>query len=239
VRPEDELDTVGDDALFAARSLSSDARVVVGPTRQAGVDFASHLGASVIVADGLLQTKPVRLTQAILVLDAGAPWGAGACPPAGDLRAQPERLLAAADRVALVATASEEPSNPFPVSYVVRNTVTGARDPSGGFATVEMLRGVRVGLILAVARPSRIVRALAAEAIFPVATRLFGDHARIDPTTFARLPPVDAWLTTGRCMTKLGAPIRGAPVLALEHALAVGPLTDAIASCLNRAPRLW
>ncbi|NUQ77461.1 MAG: tetraacyldisaccharide 4'-kinase, partial [Polyangiaceae bacterium] len=94
---------VGDDALASARLLHpQNVPVIVGPSRHAALDLALALGASVAVVDGLLQASPAPLTDAILVLDALAPWGSEKCPPLGDLRAPKEALLLAADHVAVV-----------------------------------------------------------------------------------------------------------------------------------------
>src|SRR6185312_4199002 len=92
---------VGDDALACARLLSgTGVEVIVAPRRQEALDLAASRGHRTLVADALLQTAPRRLALGVLVVDALALWGSGACPPAGDLRAPREDLLAAADVIA-------------------------------------------------------------------------------------------------------------------------------------------
>jgi tetraacyldisaccharide 4'-kinase len=102
VTPGDRRAEVGDDALFAAQKLSrTGVSVVVGPSRQAAVDFAAQT-AGILVVDGLLQTRPERLARSILLVDGERGWGNGHCPPGGDLRAAPATLVAATDAIAVV-----------------------------------------------------------------------------------------------------------------------------------------
>lgn len=233
VHPGDAVSAVGDDALAAARALGEAAVVVVGPSRQAAVDHAAALGHRVIVVDGLLQTAPERLARAILVLDALAPWGAGACPPLGDLRAPPASLLLAADLIAALQPDGTAPDPALPAGAVpVPSRITGAISRTGETLPLEALRRLRSGLLLAVARPDRIVAALAREGVRPEITLLLGDHVTPSARILARagLARVDAWLTTARCATRLPAEIGGAPVLALEHRLEVGELVRRLAT---------
>src|SRR5206468_557777 len=99
VRAADDVRAVGDDAAWVARDLDPcDVPVYVGPRAHA-VALAARERRHVVV-DGLLQASPRRLFASLLAVDADSPWGAGACPPAGDLRAPVATLLAAADAVA-------------------------------------------------------------------------------------------------------------------------------------------
>jgi tetraacyldisaccharide 4'-kinase len=54
------------------------------------------------------------------------------------------------------------------------------------------------------------------------------DHTMPSPGDYARAArfEVDAWLTRARCAVKLPTMIGDAPVLALEHRVAVAPLID-------------
>ncbi len=73
---DDDVATVGDEALVAARALAGRASVVVAPSRQAALELAAER-ADVVVLDGVLQThtaprhalSPRRSTP----ID---PWGA-------------------------------------------------------------------------------------------------------------------------------------------------------------------
>jgi tetraacyldisaccharide 4'-kinase len=229
VHPRDEVAACGDDAIAAARTLAStNAAVIVAPTRQRAVDHAAALGHRVLVADNLLQAAPRRLHAAILTLDATAPWGAGACPPAGDLRAPVRALLAAADHVAAILP---EGTTLSPVlaalgAIPIPSRIDGALAPDGAHLPLSALASLRVGLFLTVARPSRIVAALAALDLEPVTTICLADHAVPGPGDLAAAARarVDAWLTTVRCATKLPPRIGSAPVLALSQRLEVGGL---------------
>jgi tetraacyldisaccharide 4'-kinase len=228
VLPDDRVGEVGDDALSAARLLGADAPVIVGPTRQAALDHAAARGHRVLVVDGLLQTRPRRLDASVLVLDALAPWGSGACPPAGDLRARRDALLRAADLVALVTG----PDDPLPTGLPPVVVRVESRLGLHGSCSLDTLRGQRVGLFLAIAHPERVVHALARAGITRSAQRLLADHAVPSPSdlAFAERAEVDVWVTTARCSTKLPRAIAGRPVLALEHRLDVADLAAQVAS---------
>jgi tetraacyldisaccharide 4'-kinase len=218
VAASDALDEVGDEALLAAQSLADrDVAVVVGPTRQAAVDFGAR-HASWLVIDGLLQSRPRPLTRSVLVLDEHRPWGNQRFPPAGDLRAPREALLDVADRVMIVRDADQATS---PTDVVARLDHAVARD--GLEIRLADLRGVSFGLILAIARPERILQALVRRGLQPAARIELADHAC--PTANAleraasRKQRVKAWLTTAKCAVKLPAVVANAPVLALAHEL--------------------
>jgi tetraacyldisaccharide 4'-kinase len=236
VRPSDDVASVGDDALCTARlAAQGGVEVVVAPSRARAVAHAAARGARVIVVDGLLQATPARLAASVLVLDAGSPWGAGACPPRGDLRAPASALLEAADVVAVVRDggAALDPSTPRG-AIDVPSDLAGAVDAGGDHLDLAALARLRVGLVLAIARPDRVVRALARRGITPAAVVTAADHARLGPAFAARLDArVDAWLTTARCATKLPASARGRPVLALDHRLDARALVGALAARLG------
>jgi tetraacyldisaccharide 4'-kinase len=220
----DHVSDVGDDALAAARALDGVARVVVAPTRQMAVDHAAFLGHRVIIVDALLQASPHRLSTAVLVVDGVRPWGAGACPPLGDLRAPRSALLGAADLVVAVLGEGETLHATVPAgAVVVTSRVAGAASATDEVVDLGDLRTRRVGLLLAIARPERVVSALARAGIHPEVTMALADHAVPDARALAAaaVAPVDAWLTTARCATKLPAAIGGRPVLALDHRLDV------------------
>jgi tetraacyldisaccharide-1-P 4'-kinase len=226
--------------------------VVVGPWRAGALAGAGRDGASILVVDGLLQAAPAPVTDAVLVLDGHEPWGGGACPPVGDLRAPPAALLEASDHVAVLGSEPDPrvildfPPDPRAIlarsgrpigppggeAALLRRVVgvasgiDGATDAWGGRWELAALARQRVGLLLAVARPRRIERALAAAGIAAVESLVLGDHAlftRGDLTRAAR-SPVDVWLTTARCAVKLPDRLGGAPVLALEHRVDVRAL---------------
>ncbi len=224
VAADDCVDQVGDEALMLARALAPSAvPVVVAPTRQAALDMAAGL-APLVLVDGLLQARPARLALSLLVLDASQPWGAGRCPPSGDLRADRVRLLAACDAVVLSGSAScggcrlPETGAGRPL-FEVPTRLLGARMPDGRLAGVEELARRPLGLTLAIARPGRVAAALRQSGVEPVSRRIHADHAvPVAPGPGGR---PDAWLATAKCATKLGREHGGAPVWVLEQALEV------------------
>jgi tetraacyldisaccharide 4'-kinase len=229
VAPDDAVALVGDDALSSARLLvGTTAPVIVAPSRQIALDHAASLGFDTVVIDGLLQAAPTRLAASILVLDAAAPWGGGACPPAGDLRAPREALLAAADHV--VALGSGDPLSIAcpPGTIAISSRIDGALAANGDRWSLTSLARRRVGLFVTIARPSRIEVALRRAGIDPHPVIALADHAVPSPRDCARAArfEVDVWLTTARCAVKLPAAIGGAPVLVLEHRVDVAPLCE-------------
>ena len=165
VKVDDDLAQVGDEALVAARDLAAlGVPVVVAPRRALAMDLASRF-ADVLVLDGVAQTTP-RASLALLAVDAAEPWGSAQVPPRGDLRAPLAALLAACDLIVTLGT--DPPPAAFPVC---RSTpTTHARSYSRGawvgrtLFRWDSLAGIRVGLLSALSRPERIVRALRARA---------------------------------------------------------------------------
>jgi tetraacyldisaccharide 4'-kinase len=233
VDPRDDVRRVGDDALFAARALRPfGVEVVVAPTRQEALDCAARR-ALWLVVDGLLQARPRPVARSLLVLDELAPWGSGFCPPAGDLRAPRAALLAATDAVVAVVDGPCSPDR-------ATSRLTGAIDSVGKRVAPSELRSF--GLLLAIARPDRVARTLARRGLRATATIELADHAAPALAELerwaAKSAPVDVWLTTQKCATKLPPSIGRAPVLALDHrvelpkalvdwTLSEGPLPDA------------
>jgi tetraacyldisaccharide 4'-kinase len=235
---------VGDDALAAARSLERDGvPVIVAPSRSGALERARARGAEVVIVDGLLQARPRPLTDAVLVLDALAPWGSGRCPPLGDLRATRESLLAAADHVALVTPSAAPPpilECGIPEGAArIPSVIAGASRPCGERLDVPSIRALRAGLVLGIARPERIVAALARDDIEPGVILSLGDHADLAPADLERAmaawraaarrglsegPRPDVWLTTAKCATKLPQDLWGAPVYALDHCVDIAAL---------------
>jgi tetraacyldisaccharide 4'-kinase len=246
VRPADLVELVGDEGLWLARALHADeVAVFLGDPRQDAVALAAA-AADIVIVDGLLQTRPLPLGFSLLALDGGAPWGSLRCPPAGDLRALRRRVLAACDAV-LVAI---DPSAPrigevagaglqfhgktvFPWS----SELGGAWTPDGLHVPIDELRKLRLGLLLAVARPARIQAALAARGVPIQAVELRADHAALEPPPGRRL---DAWLTTGKCATKVMQDPEAAPVWTLDHRVRLpDELVGRAAQFAPQKPVVW
>jgi tetraacyldisaccharide-1-P 4'-kinase len=232
VDPAETAHAVGDDAAWVARELGAVGISVAVGERSEALSVAAR-ASSIVLVDGLLQARPRPLTLSLLAVDAASPWGADACPPAGDRRASRAALLDAADAVVAVYDGAPDQGALAEIARAV--PVFGVRaDVSMSFAdgrplAFSDLRGARVGVVLAVARPDRVLRTLAACGIRPAVTRLFADHAF--PRGRAGRDAVDVWLTTPKCATKLDPTYDGAPVAVLRRTLA---LPDALlARCVE------
>ena len=234
VSVDDALADVGDEALVCAREL--DARrtmvpVVIGPTRQAAIDHAAKLSPrpDAIVLDGpiAVRGRSGDRSLSLLAVDANRPWGSGRLPPAGDLRAAREVLLGHADHVV--------PVEAMPA---------GVRWPSGERASIASLRSASIGLFTAIARPDRLVRALAAAGVRPKEVVSVADHGALAPVASRlRRAPVDVWVGTAKCALHLGAVSLDLPVGILEAAdvrlpppvlRSLGSLCSSSAGCVRR-----
>jgi tetraacyldisaccharide 4'-kinase len=227
VDARDGLAEVGDEALLAARLLGPlGVRVVVAPRRSEAVLFASRL-AAVLVVDGVLQTRPVRASLALLAVDADEPWGgAASVPPAGDLRAPPRALLAACDRVVVVGDGEGADAR-----VVSRGAWMG-----GTLHTWGALAGLRLGLLCALARPDRVLRGLTRRGLTVRAVVRARDHDPFDRRSLAAAgrAPVDLWLASPKCALKLGD-FTGLRVATLDHGLSLSPTLRV--RCAQLVPR--
>jgi tetraacyldisaccharide 4'-kinase len=212
VSAEDDVRSVGDEALACARQLTRlGVPVVVAKKRQDALDLALQ-AADVAVVDGPCQTSPRRATLSLLAVDAEAPWGAGHCPPRGDLRAPVEVLLAAVDRVVVVGGEGRDLPDvgPLPLDHAGVVSLGAWLRDCGRKALLEwdQLRHLRLGLWTAIARPDRILRALERHGISPKVAVLGADHspagAAFRGRGLSRFPALDLWLTTTKCESHLG-----------------------------------
>jgi tetraacyldisaccharide 4'-kinase len=225
VSEDDDVRVVGDEALLCRRHLSAKVPVAVATARQKALDLGLSC-ADLAVVDGPCQTRPRRAALALLAVDATEPWGAGRCPPGGDLRAPVGVLLAAVDRVVAIAPEStaghalqQSGGRPVDRAWVVSNGAT----LNGHSIDWRDLGRYRIGLWTALARPHRIVRALARHGISPVTVVTCADHgpARIPEERAAR--GIDLWLCTSKCRSHLPAMLSGIPVATLEYSLRLEP----------------
>jgi tetraacyldisaccharide 4'-kinase len=229
VSGEDDVRTVGDEALECARRLAAHAvPVVVAKTRQRALDLALEV-ADVAVVDGLCQARPRRASLSLLAVDARAPWGAGRCPPEGDLRAPPGVLLAAADRVVTLGTCGEERAvhdfGRIPVDHVSVGSRGAWHD--GRLLGWDELARLRVGLWTAIARPNRVVHALERRGVRPAVVVHGGDHR---PPAFRPAAGLDLWLCTPKCRAHLVSDERD--LATLDQSLEVGTALEKVLEAL-------
>jgi tetraacyldisaccharide 4'-kinase len=243
VAVDDPLHEVGDEAILAATTLASTgAIVVVAPTRSESIALAASR-ADVIVVDGVAQTSPARASLALLAVDAARPWGSGAVPPCGDLRAPEEVLRRACDAIVAVGDASD---------FVERTSAELALSPAPSDCTALVvssgawlggtlwswadLTGIRLGLLYALARPDRVVRWLALRGITLRAVVGCRDHGPVDAGFGARVVResvrrgVDMWLATPKCALHFGdrAPSSGRPRAQLAASSSSGEIAHRI-----------
>jgi tetraacyldisaccharide 4'-kinase len=224
----DDVGEVGDEALeCAARLAPYGVPVVVAETRQRALDLALEV-ADVAVVDGLGQAKPRRASLALLAVDAASPWGAGRCPPEGDLRAPVPVLLDSADRVVAVG----EGGGPPDVKADHARVVSRGAWLDGRLLDWEELRGRRLGIITAVARPDRVIAMLEARGARPLVAIHGADHHAAVLGQYDSLS-LDLWLCTPKGRTHLRAESRAeaVPVATLDYALR---LDDALERALRR-----
>ncbi|HEY6558779.1 MAG TPA: tetraacyldisaccharide 4'-kinase [Polyangiaceae bacterium] len=225
VGPRDSPRAAGDEAALLSQKLTPlGVPVYVAGRRSDALALAARSTPHSIIIDGLLQSRPVRLDVALLALDEARPWGAGACPPAGDLRAAKRTLWRAADVILWRGARGFEvgplpTQGPGPVELRWCDAIVGARAEGGALLEPAELARLRLGLVLALARPDRVERELARLGVHPQLTLLYADHAALPAPRARRLGSarVDAWLTTAKCATKLGSRFAGAPLLVLEQ----------------------
>jgi tetraacyldisaccharide 4'-kinase len=211
VLPTDALEDVGDEAIVCVRALApAGAHVVVAAERQCAIDCAARLSPDVIVLDGPLRiTRPGGRELSLLALDAVRPWGSGRPPPAGDLRAPREALLACADRVVDV--------DPTP---------THVRWMAGPPLAIASLRNASVGLFTAIARPDRLVTALGGVGVELAEIVSVPDHGPLGREARARIlygrgrpgARAQSWLATEKCALHLERLPLGLPLGILDAA---------------------
>lgn len=206
------VDRVGDEGLELCRSLSQ-VPVYVGSNREKTIQLAAR-AAQIVLVDSLLQTAPERLALSMLVVDGERPWGAGACPPVGDLRARRDRLLRATDLLLVEGSlrAVEDVALP-PRRWAFQRLPVSVELPDGQLAPLSALEGKRLGLLTTVARPARIREKLLAHGIRISEWRAGADHAAIkERPTPGKRPEVDVWLSTAKCRERLGQVFENIPV---------------------------
>lgn len=217
---------IGDEALLAARRFEHlGIPVLVGHARDDDWPSLADLCVVIDGGPGPKRASSVRL----LAIDGPRPWGSGACPPAGDLRAPPEALEASADLVVRVWDELD----------------AAAAGPNDALYSLDLpagLDGASVGVVTAIARPERFVRALRRRGVEPALHVELDDHAgpgaeRALASALARAHATpDLLLTTEKCRAWLPASVAGVPLVALPCALRPPALlVDALEKALDGA----
>ena len=176
---------VGDEALLHARRGHH--VVVVGSDRVAAAELAAVRGADLVVCDDGLQHLRLSRDCEIAVVDASRGLGNGHLLPAGPLRESPRRLQQM-DAIVLArrgpkADARLPRGGPpvFPAELQLGsavNLVTGERRP------LEEFVGSPVHAVAGIGHPQAFFDRLRERGL-ELDARALGDHAELEPATFA------------------------------------------------------
>lgn len=192
----------------------------------AGVDRAAlgrraiaEFGARVLLLDDGFQHHPLARDLDLVCLDARLGLGNGHVLPRGPLREPVSALTRAHALVFTRATAGDaEPPGAqrlpadLPRFRVALRKLRLRALADGGATPLERLRGARVGLLAAIARPDRLARELGELGAEVVARRVFRDHHPYRREDLAELDPALRWITTAKDAVKLDAAWPGANV---------------------------
>jgi tetraacyldisaccharide 4'-kinase len=199
---------VGDEPVWIARRAPG-VRVLAGKNRAALGLRAVALGADVLLLDDGFQHHRLARDVDLVCVDARTGLGNGHVLPRGPLREPPARL-ARADALLLTRAEAGTPDPPgLPAAprrfrleiapHALRDAATGESLP------LAALRGLRCGVVCAIARPDRLLataRRLGAE---PVALRRFPDHHLYRKEEIRGLDRAEPWLTTEKDAVKIPA----------------------------------
>jgi len=201
---------VGDEPCLLAASARG-VPVLAGVRRVAlGLRAIAAFGAEVLVLDDGFQHHPLARDLDLVCLDARLGLGNGHVLPRGPLR-EPVRALSRADALVWTRAGPSDPAPPgrerLPESLPQFRVVLaklGLRPISAGErAPLERLRGARVGLLAAIARPDRLASDLAELGAEISARRVFADHHRYTRADLATLDPALLWVTTAKDAVKI------------------------------------
>ena len=169
VSPEARAADVGDEPLLLARRGVS---VWVGESRAELARLAVEQGAGVLLLDDGLQHHGLERDLDVIVADASNPLGNGALLPRGPMR-EPLSALGRVDRGIVWLTRCDQPRHPRTRELLGR-----------GFPVVESawevrdadLRGEKLFLFAAIARPEGFAQTVLALGATVAGTRWFRDH---------------------------------------------------------------
>jgi tetraacyldisaccharide 4'-kinase len=180
-RPERDAREAGDEPVLIARK--TDAAVVVAAERARAAHLAvRELGADLLILDDGFQHFGLARDLDIVLLDAKRPFGSGRLLPLGPLR-EPKTALARAGLLVLnhgleVERDPDQGLEPAlagapRLDVAIEVTAIGDQPPSA-------LRGRRVGVLAAIARPNRFIETIEAHGATIVDRELHRDHAPLE-----------------------------------------------------------
>jgi tetraacyldisaccharide 4'-kinase len=177
VMPDARVEAAGDEPLLLARR---GCRVYVGAGRAALAQLAIQRGADVLLLDDGLQHHALARDLDVIVADASNPFGNGRLLPAGPLR-EPGSALQRVRLGVVWFTRCDLPRDPRTVELSAFPAIESAYE---GQADV---RGRRVFLFAAIARPESFVATVSALGAEIAGTRWFRDHHLFTPVELADL----------------------------------------------------
>jgi tetraacyldisaccharide 4'-kinase len=199
---------VGDEPVWIARRAPG-VRVLAGANRAALGMRAVALGADVLILDDGFQHHRVSRDVDLVCIDAASGLGNRYVLPRGPLREPPARL-ARADALLLTRSVRGQPDpSGLPAGTrrfrleigprALRDAATGESLP------LDTLRGLRCGVVCAIARPDRLIAAALGLGAEPVAVRTFRDHHLYRDAEIRSLDRALVWLTTEKDAVKIPA----------------------------------
>jgi tetraacyldisaccharide 4'-kinase len=234
-RLRSDLAHAGDEPLLLAARAPRVPVIVARDRGVAGLRAVGTFGADVLVLDDGFQHHRLARDVEILTFDAGFGLGNGYVLPRGPLR-EPPRALGRADALFLLDGDGELPARDAelaqrlaPTALRVRadrrptsvRPLAGPRRPQP--EGLELLRGARVGMLTAIARPSHLRRVLESLGAAVVAERVFADHHRFRARDLRGLGrAARLWITTEKDALKIPPSwVKGAEIRVLDQELRV------------------
>jgi tetraacyldisaccharide-1-P 4'-kinase len=230
------LRDVGDEALLVATRLHRETphggrndisydfdniEVVVAAAHRDRVEvvLSAIARGRIVVVDGRIRDLPASVARhGILALDAESPWGAGACPPTGDLRAPIEALCASASKIVIVR--DELFLDPTAPRDHVSKGLLEPRDIEtlrAALAVPARLVGQAVCVVTACARPDRFVRSIERRGVIVDRHIALPDHGGAPARALladelVRVPRNLPLVLTEKCAFSLESAVRGRAV---------------------------
>jgi tetraacyldisaccharide 4'-kinase len=201
----------GDEPMLLAAAAAG-VPVLVGRDRGVvGLRALSAFGADVLVLDDGFQHHRLSRDVDLVLFDGALGFGNRQLLPRGPLR-EPMRALGHADAIVVIdgplPEADEDQLRRFAPSarrFAARRRAGGLRPLVGGAASPpESLRGLAVGLLAGLARPSSLRRSVEFLGARVVAERLFPDHHGYRRRDLQGLADdADLWVTTEKDAVKI------------------------------------
>jgi tetraacyldisaccharide 4'-kinase len=202
---------VGDEPAWLAAETPG-VPVLAGRNRLAlGLRAVALFGVEIALLDDGFQHHRLRRDLDLLCIDAQLGLGNAHVLPRGPLR-EPPCALRRADALVYTrvrpgqALADAERMPAGVPRFSVAISARELRDAGGGAALpLDALRGRRIGLLAAIARPGRLERDLARFGAAVVERRIFPDHHGYRPDEIRGLAREIEWVTTAKDAVKIPA----------------------------------